>query len=159
MTALGILITVVGVAYFLITGIELRLIRPNLNSIHSIAAIVAVVGIGIIVNAHTIRAGLPAQDAGNPFPLTQESIEIGRATYTTSCATCHGDTGRGDGPAGLALNPPPADLAIHVPLHTDTELYTFISEGIPGTPMLPQSDNLTPEQIWHLVNYLRGMGE
>ncbi len=159
MTALGILITVVGVAYFLTTGIELSPIRPNLNSIHSIAAIVAVVGIGIIVNAHTIRAGLPAQDAGNPFPLTQESIESGRATYTASCATCHGDTGRGDGPAGLALNPPPADLAIHVPLHTDTELYTFISEGIPGTPMLSQSENLTPEQIWHLVNYLRGMGE
>ena len=113
----------------------------------------------VILNASTVGFGLPTEDKGNPFPLTQESVAMGRATYDTSCATCHGDQGRGDGPAGVALNPPPADLAIHVPLHTDSELYGFIANGIEGTPMVAQLGNLTSDEIWHLVNYIRTISE
>jgi mono/diheme cytochrome c family protein len=30
--------------------------------------------------------------------------------YLTFCATCHGRDGKGDGPAGRSLKPPPSDL-------------------------------------------------
>jgi len=33
------------------------------------------------------------------------------AVYKTNCATCHGDAGRGDGPAGAALDPKPTGFA------------------------------------------------
>lgn len=34
----------------------------------------------------------------------------GRALYADYCAACHGDGGRGDGPAAAGLTPPPVDL-------------------------------------------------
>jgi mono/diheme cytochrome c family protein len=34
----------------------------------------------------------------------------GRDLYARYCASCHGVSGRGDGPAAAALQPPPADL-------------------------------------------------
>ena len=159
MLAFGILILIAGIAYFAVTVFATRPIVAVLNPHYGVAMLVAIVGIGVVLNTYTIGIGIPDESKGNPFPLSQESVEIGRENYTTSCVTCHGDTGRGDGPAGLALNPPPSDLAIHVPLHTDTELYGFIAGGIEGTPMVAQLGNLTSDEIWHLVNYIRTMAQ
>jgi mono/diheme cytochrome c family protein len=36
--------------------------------------------------------------------------EIGRADFVRLCASCHGDSARGDGPAASSLKKPPADL-------------------------------------------------
>lgn len=35
----------------------------------------------------------------------------GKATFEMNCASCHGTTGKGDGPVGAALNPKPRDLS------------------------------------------------
>ncbi|MDO8530840.1 MAG: FixH family protein [Dehalococcoidia bacterium] len=94
---------------------------------------------------------------GNPVASTPASVAIGQRLYQANCAQCHGVTGRSDGPEapGLALRP--ADLQLHVPLHSDSQLFYFISEGLFGTPMLPFKDKLSDEERWHLVNYLRSM--
>ena len=91
----------------------------------------------------------------NPFPPTPESLTNGAVAYAQICQACHGESGRGDGPAGAALDPPPADLLVHVPLHSEADLFRFIRDGIPGTGMAPLGDQLTGEQIWHVVNYIR----
>ncbi|HEY8477381.1 MAG TPA: CopD family protein, partial [Chloroflexota bacterium] len=91
----------------------------------------------------------------NPIPPTTESVAIGRQVYQAQCAACHGAQGRGDGPAAATLNPPPVDLTQHVGLHTDGELYRWISDGVPGTAMPAFRDRLTPDERWHLINYLR----
>ena len=49
-------------------------------------------------------------------PIPQEyadeaSLVRGKETYTLLCASCHGDGGMGDGPAGAALDPVPAPIA------------------------------------------------
>ncbi len=95
----------------------------------------------------------------NPIPPTTESLEAGATTYAQVCQICHGDTGRGDGPAAAGLLPPPADLVVHVPLHGDADLFRFIRDGIPNTAMAPQGDRLTEEQIWNVVNYIRTIEE
>ena len=95
----------------------------------------------------------------NPFPPTPESLESGSATYAQVCESCHGETGRGEGPAGVALDPPPADLVVHVPLHPEADLFRFIQDGIPGTGMAPLGDRLSEEEIWHVVNYIRTLEE
>lgn len=38
------------------------------------------------------------------------AVDWGRDLYMSYCVSCHGWTGTGDGPAGLALKSPPADL-------------------------------------------------
>ena len=43
------------------------------------------------------------------MPRTEPEVS-GRALYAENCAVCHGDGGRGDGPAAAGLTPPPTDL-------------------------------------------------
>jgi len=65
----------------------------------------------------------------------------------------------GDGPQAAGLDPPPADLVTHVPLHPDGVLFSYIQNGIPGTAMPSLGDKLTNEEIWHIVNYIRTFEE
>ncbi len=95
----------------------------------------------------------------NPVLPTQESVASGRASYILVCAQCHGDSGQGDGPAGVNLPKRPADLIVHVPLHPDDVLFKFIRDGIPAAQMPAQKDVLTDEQKWDLVNFLRALAQ
>ena len=38
-------------------------------------------------------------------------VAKGKATFTSYCASCHGQTGKGDGPAAAGLKPKPKNLA------------------------------------------------
>ncbi len=120
---------------------------------------VAGVGAGLLLlfNAQLGLGG--GEILRNPFPPTPESLDAGKSTYIQVCQACHGAGGRGDGPAAVGLLPPPADLAIHVPLHGDPDLFQFVRDGIPNTAMAPQDGNLTEEQIWHVVNFIRTLEE
>ncbi|HYN89729.1 MAG TPA: CopD family protein, partial [Ardenticatenaceae bacterium] len=94
---------------------------------------------------------------GNPVLPTEASIARGEALYQARCQSCHGTEGRGDGPLAASLDPPPADLGAHVPLHADAELFGVIADGIPGTAMPPHRDVLEEEAIWDVVNYVRAL--
>jgi mono/diheme cytochrome c family protein len=39
-----------------------------------------------------------------------DELGEGKSLYAAKCQICHGANGRGDGPAGAALNPKPADF-------------------------------------------------
>jgi hypothetical protein len=51
-----------------------------------------------------------AQVLINVVPLTRVSPLSGPKMYAAYCAVCHGDKGKGDGPAALGLNTSPGDL-------------------------------------------------
>jgi copper transport protein len=111
--------------------------------------------LGLIVTGRTLttayRASLP-----NPVPATEASIARGRQIYTPNCASCHGLTGRGDGPAGVRLNPRPADFRVHMADgHTDAQLFDWVTHGVSGTGMPPFEEQLSREEIWHVINYIR----
>jgi putative copper resistance protein D len=93
----------------------------------------------------------------DPIPPDERSLAIGREVYVNKCETCHGESGRGDGPAGLRLVPRPADLRLHTApgVHTDGELFYWVSYGYPGTAMPAWRDKLSEEQIWSVLNYAR----
>jgi mono/diheme cytochrome c family protein len=94
----------------------------------------------------------------DPVPPDDQSLAMGQAVYTQYCETCHGETGRGDGPSGLRLVPRPADLRIHTApgVHTDGELYYWVAYGFPGSAMPAwKQQGLTDEQIWSVINYAR----
>jgi hypothetical protein len=40
--------------------------------------------------------------------------------------------------------------------HTDGELFTWLSKGVPGTAMPPFEAQLSETDRWHVVNYIRG---
>jgi mono/diheme cytochrome c family protein len=101
--------------------------------------------------AAAYRASLP-----NPVPATPASLVRGQQIYTANCASCHGLSGRGDGPAGFLLHPPPADLRVHMAAgHTDAQLFEWITQGVSGTGMPAFGQKLSREDIWNVVNYIR----
>ncbi len=100
------------------------------------------------------QAAIPAQ---NPYPPTPDSLAIGQRVYEQYCATCHGVSGRGDGPLAASLPSPPADLRVHVPHHSDGFLFQVVSDGIPGTPMPGFAGPLSEEERWHVLNYIRAL--
>ena len=127
----------------------------------------ALVGAGVVmlasggyVYAAQIQNGEPLDvvNIRDPIAPDDQSLAVGKDVYTTYCETCHGETGRGDGPSGLRLVPRPADLRIHMApgVHTDGELYYWVAYGFPGSAMPAWKVNgLTDEQIWSVINYAR----
>jgi copper transport protein len=115
---------------------------------------------GLFLAYNTQLTGTGATDTlTNPFPPTADSLEAGQGLYAQNCQSCHGVAGLGNGPQAVGLNPPPADLVVHVPLHADGALFGLIKNGIPGTAMPSLGDKLTDEEIWHIVNYIRTFEE
>ncbi len=90
-------------------------------------------------------------------PYQAASIAAGAATFQEHCATCHGPAGGGDGPAGRAMWPRPADLrAPHVVVHTAGDLYWWITHGLRQMPAF--GDRLPSDARWDLVNFIRALG-
>jgi mono/diheme cytochrome c family protein len=96
----------------------------------------------------------PTAALANPIPPTRASLERGRQLYVENCLPCHGEQGRGDGPAGRVLRPRPADLRQHTTQHTEGQLYWWISKGIPGTAMPAWEDRLSEEDRWNVLNFI-----
>jgi high-affinity iron transporter len=88
-------------------------------------------------------------------PSAPPRVAAAAAVYQTQCASCHGATGTGDGPAGLRLDPRPVAF-------TDKErarersafaLYQAVSQGIEGTAM-PSFSSVPEADRWALAFYL-----
>lgn len=107
------------------------------------------------------QAEIPAAYAGltNPVPADKASVERGAELYRTNCASCHGDDGMGDGPAGATLDPPPAPIAQTSNTMGDDYLFWRISEGgAPFNTSMPPWKFLDEQARWDLVNYIRALG-
>jgi mono/diheme cytochrome c family protein len=84
-------------------------------------------------------------------------LAAGQRLYAANCASCHGLSGRGDGPGSAELTPPPSDFADHMRpgKHTDPQVFLAIHQGLRGSAMRSYKDELTADEIWQLVAYLR----
>ncbi|MBX9963119.1 MAG: cytochrome c/FTR1 family iron permease [Burkholderiales bacterium] len=77
--------------------------------------------------------------------------------YQSRCATCHGETGRGDGPAAAGLAPKPSNFrdASRQARRSVYGLYGTISMGVEGTSMVAFTD-LDDAQRWALAFLVSG---
>jgi mono/diheme cytochrome c family protein len=99
----------------------------------------------------------PARQAkrNNPVAADEKSIAAGKVVYQKECLSCHGTTGKGDGPATKDLPKKCGDLSdSKLWAQTDGALFWKISEG--KTPM-PAYDKLLKEENdrWSVINYIR----
>jgi len=87
----------------------------------------------------------------------------GKEIYLTHCHFCHGRTGRGEGPVGIAISPHPADFIGDRKrmAKTDEELFESITKGIykeiGGEEMaMPRwAEILTVQERWDVLAYIR----
>ncbi len=89
------------------------------------------------------------------MPERTPSLARGRELFQRECAACHGAAGKGDGPAGRALRPPPPSLADAAGLMAATPLsfYQRITMGVNGTAMPAFESRLPLEDRWALAVY------
>ena len=75
------------------------------------------------------------------------------------CAICHGDRGRGDGTAAIALEASPRDLADpkFMRSRTDGALFKTLTEGMNEMPSFEEA--YTEEERWHIINYVRTLSQ
>jgi mono/diheme cytochrome c family protein len=113
-----------------------------------------------------LGAALATFGAGNA--VAAGDAAAGKTAYTTNCASCHGDTGKGDGPVGAALNPKPRDFSVgDFKFDTDkdgkpgqdTDLHNVIAKGagaFGGSPLMaPWGGTLSDKDIDNIIAYVR----
>ena len=143
----------------------------NFTTMPSWATLTAQNRADLVAFIKTFSARWVSEKPGEPIAipaepkLTPESLKHGGELYQKlECWKCHGQEGRGDGPAAATLVDS-SDQPIR-PYNftssdrskcgrTNAELYRIFMTGLDGTPMPSFADVVKPEDAWDLVHYLR----
>jgi mono/diheme cytochrome c family protein len=111
-------------------------------------------------------AKISSDYAGKPNPILtddEESLASGKELFEKHCATCHGQAGMGDGPAGVSLDPPASPVAHTSRMMGDDYLFWRISEGGLGAPFnsaMPGWKDILEEQArWQVISHLRVLAQ
>jgi mono/diheme cytochrome c family protein len=121
-------------------------------------AIIATVGLGLaLVGSAGAQApwAVPTSEKTKKSPIaaSPKVAEQGKKVAQANCVACHGTTGKGDGPAAIALNPKPADwTSKKVQDETDGEVFWKITTG---RGAMPSWKHLSESDRWALVQHIR----
>jgi cytochrome c oxidase cbb3-type subunit 2 len=108
----------------------------------------------------------PPVDIAHPPDVITARIAHGHQLYDTAgCASCHGSSGRGDGPAAAALTyksgVPAHPRDLHAGrFHRGTrvpEIYLTLITGLDGTPMASFAKVLSLDDLWDLAMYVHDL--
>ena len=99
----------------------------------------------------------------------EHDLAAGKKNFDMLCMSCHGATGKGDGPAGAVLNPTPRDFSVGdfkfdadkdgTP-GTDADLALVIKNGAGaygGSPLMAPWGHLSDPEVANLVAYVRSL--
>lgn len=117
------------------------------------------------------EAGAAPASQATPAAATAAptSLQAGATVFKTYCETCHGPTGRGDGPAAVALNPKPADFADAMFKYDangngtkgDIDDIKLIAHNgaakFGGSPLMAPWPSLTPDQLQAVAEYVKSL--
>ena len=152
----GLMALGLGLAFWISRNRNVR--RRERFGLYAACFAVAMLG-GVLYSRADAAPPAPTDLAAlrSPFAPDAASLAQGRAIYEQNCVSCHGPTGRGDGPLARNLRPRPADFRVHMAAgHTDGELFNWVTNGVPETAMPAYGGQLSEADRWHVINYIRG---
>lgn len=90
---------------------------------------------------------------------TDEEIMAGKTVFMKVCQSCHGTSGKGDGPAAAGLDPKPADFTDpgHSKYYSDMGRLHIIRKGIIGAVMVGWENILSETEINNVYAYVRSL--
>ncbi len=116
--------------------------------------IIAVLFSTSITAQSTWKAPKSADEISNPLKNDIVATKKGKKMFIQLCVICHGAKGKGDGIAGMALNPKPTNFNSEAfNNQTDGAIFWKISEG--NAPMPAYKDLISDDERWQLINYIR----
>lgn len=115
-------------------------------------------GADVTRQARQLGAKLAVTYEVSQAPVITPDPTRGAPLYAQQCSVCHGDTGIGDGPAGVGMTPPPTNLrdAARLDRLSLYALYNTLGMGVEGTDMPAFADQLDDRQRWDLATYIAG---
>lgn len=99
------------------------------------------------------RSQLEALYPTNPLPTSESVVEGGKQLFSVYCSPCHGPQGKGDGPVAAKFIPPTDLASPFIQENGDGWFYGTIRNGVRLMPRY--GVELTPDQRWHIVTFLR----
>ena len=118
--------------------------------------VVAMVASVAIAAEEEWKAPARAAAKKNPIAADATSIARGKTVYTAECASCHGNSGVGDGPSAKDLEKSPGDMT-KLGSQSDGALFWKITEG--KKPMASFAKKLSEQQRWDVINYMRTLSK
>jgi mono/diheme cytochrome c family protein len=100
-----------------------------------------------------------------PLTARAQNVVEGKKLYVSYCATCHGETGKGDGMAARSLPVKPADHTNGTVMNqfSDQFLHDIISKGgsaVGKSSFMPSwGSSIDEKQVLDLVAYLRSIAD
>jgi len=109
--------------------------------------------------ARRLRTGIIDAYGVSTAPRHPPDTALGRRIYAENCASCHGEQGRGDGPAAVDLDPAPSDFhdGARMAERSLYGIYSTITLGIDGTSMASFAE-LREEERWSVAAWVAGLG-
>jgi len=95
-------------------------------------------------------------DAALDLPTRMVDVAAGQRIYQAQCASCHGVSALGDGPAARGMQPPPPALGSPTVMRdvTPALMFRIVSVGIGGTPMPAFGASLSADERWDVLGYV-----
>lgn len=92
------------------------------------------------------------------LPTAQLDTAAGHALFASSCSSCHGMSGLGNGPMAKSLSTPPPAIGsrMKTPELNPSLAYNVVSVGVRGTAM-PSFGGMPAQQRWNVINYVYSM--
>ena len=116
-------------------------------------------GAAVAREARQLGAKLAVAYEVSQAPVITPDPTRGAPLYAQHCSVCHGEAGAGDGPAGVGMSPPPANLrdAGRLDRLSLYAIYNTLGLGVEGTDMPSFADQLDERQRWDLATYIAGL--
>ena len=118
----------------------------------------------------TLTAAFTLAAAIAPSATQAADLAAGKEKFTMFCVTCHGETGKGDGPGAAGIQPPPRDFSKgefkfdpnkNGKTGEDADLKAVITKGAAefgGSPLMtPWGGAITDADIDNLVAVIRSL--
>ena len=146
-----ILLGVAGVLVAIVAG-QSRQMRTETGGLGIVALLL---GLVLLFQARIDPALANAAGGGAIDPADVAMVTRGEAIYRSACLSCHGAELRGEGPAGVGMQPPPADFGDpHTMAHSEADLLYWVRNGKQGTGMPTFDDTLSDQDMLDVLSYI-----